>query len=155
MCHRPSCLMPENFHFRWHNDCYMFGLFWCPFMQSAQLCVAFSFFCLLFSSFLLARFPFQRTISANWWTVGSRVRPNQSKPPFSSYRSPLSFLQNPLLSYFVSYMDSPTPISVKSLQIISSRSSESVLCLIWVSVFLVFWKQNKTKKSNSWNSNYD
>lgn len=92
----------------------LFRLFWCPFMQSAQLCCIF-LFCLLFSSFLRARFPFQRTISANWWTVGSRVRPNQSKPPFSSFRSPLSFLQNPLLSYFVSYMDSPTPISVKSL----------------------------------------
>lgn len=67
-------------------------------------CVLHFPFCLLFFFFFMAQFPFQRTISTNWRTVGSRVRPNHSKPPFLCLDHPCLFF-NPLLSYFVSFMD--------------------------------------------------
>lgn len=54
-----------------------------PLMHFANLCVLhFPFFLFAVFFFFMAQFPFQRTISANWWTVGSRVRSSQSKTLF-------------------------------------------------------------------------
>lgn len=75
-----------------------FGLFSWPF--SACSPIVYFLFCLLFFFcffFLWAQFPFQRTISNNnRWTVGSRVRPDRSKPPFPLHRSPLSYVKTPI-----------------------------------------------------------
>lgn len=66
-------------------------------------CVLHFPFCLLFSSFFMAQFPFQRTISTNWWTVGSRVRPNHSKPPFLCLDHPCLFFYPPSFLFYVLY----------------------------------------------------
>lgn len=66
------------------------GCFDVHFMHLAQLCVAFSLL-FAFFFFFMAQFPFQRTISTNWRTVGSRVRPNHSKPPFLRLDHPVFF----------------------------------------------------------------
>lgn len=73
-----------------HSITSCWGCFDVHFMHSAQLCVAFSFL-FAFFFFFMAQFPFQRTNSTNWRTVGSRVRPNHSKPPFLRLDHPCLF----------------------------------------------------------------
>lgn len=66
-------------------------------------CLLHFFFCLRFLSFFMALFPFQRTNSTNWWTVGSRVRPNHSKTTFPLFRTPLS-LFTPSFLFCLAYI---------------------------------------------------
>lgn len=58
---------------------------------SPTVCCIFPFvFCFFF--FFVAQSPFQRAISTNWRTVGSRVRRNHSKPPFLRLDHPCLFI---------------------------------------------------------------
>ncbi len=58
-------------------------------LPTCQLHFPFCLFVFFLSSFFMALFPFQRTNSTNWWTVGSRVRLNHnSEPPLLSPEHP-------------------------------------------------------------------
>lgn len=58
---------------------------------SPTVCCIFPFVCFFFF-FFVAQSPFQRAISTNWRTVGSRVRRNHSKPPFLRLDHPCLFI---------------------------------------------------------------
>lgn len=72
-------------------------------MHPANLSAAYFSFCLfVFFSFFMALFPFQRTNSTNWWTVGRRVRLNHhSLNHLSFFQSTPSFLPDHLSDIYI------------------------------------------------------
>lgn len=112
-----------------------------PLMHLAHLCVLHFPFLFAVFFFFMAQFPFQRTISANWWTVGSRVRSNQSKTLFFLHIDNPSFFKknknkntDSFSPLFVSYMDSQLQSQEENP---CSKSCESIVCFFsWASVFL-------------------